>query len=320
MLEKELFKEIKKIKITESPIAIQIPEGLKQYSLKILDAFKKNKPSLFIDPCYGACDTKDLEAKYLGFKVLIHFGHYKMNSQKIKTYFIPINYKLKKEQIKYIIKNILKLNFKKINLVTTIQYIENIKEIKNKLKKQKIQIIDAKKTKRVIKHMVLGCDSTTITDTKNPIIFIGDGVFHINNIAFIYKNQQIITINPITKKIKKIEITDEFIRQRYVNIALARKAEKFAILVSTKKGQNRMGIAIKIKKFIETKNKKAYILISDYIKQEYLYGIKVDCFINTACPRITYDDYKQFKKPIISVTEIENVFDLKKELKIDQII
>lgn len=320
MIEKELFREIKKLEIKEKPIAIQIPEGLKQYTTRILDAFKENDPIIFTDPCFGACDTKDNLSKDLGFKALVHFGHYKMNSQEIKTYFVPIDYNLDKKQIKFIVDVIKDMDLKEINLVTTIQYIKNIKKIKEELKKEKIKVIKSNKTNRVLEHMVLGCDTTTINDTKKPIIFIGDGVFHINNIAFIYEGQEIIKISPLTKHVKNIKITDEFLRKRYGQIALARKAESFGILVSSKKGQNRIEVARKIKKFIEKQNKKAYILVSDFIKQDYFYGIKVDCFVNTACPRIAYDDFKLFNKPVISVTEIENVFNLNKEIKIDQII
>jgi len=320
MIKEQLLKEIRKLNIKEKPIAIQIPEGLKQYSVDILNNFKKNNPILFVDPCYGACDTKDKDAKNLGCKLLVHFGHYPMNSQVIKTKFIPISYKLNKTQINYIVKEIKKLNLNKINLVTTIQYLSNIEEIKTLLKKEKIEVIDSKKTKRVNKHMVLGCDASTITNKKNAIVFIGDGVFHANNLAFIYNKQKIYTINPISKHTQEINISDKFIKKRYAAVAIASKAKSFGILVSTKQGQQRLKMAKDIKKRLEKNNKKVYILVSDYIKQEYLEGVKVDCYINTACPRITYDDGTiAFKKPVLSVTEVDLILDLNKDIKIDEI-
>jgi len=320
MIKEQLIKEIKKIKINEKPIAIQIPEGLKQYAEIILDHFNKNEPIMFTDPCYGACDTKDRAAKELGCKLLIHFGHYKMNAQIIKTIYVPITYKLSKQEINYIIKEIEKRNYKKINIITTIQYIENLDEIKKILKTKKIKVLDAKETRRVKKHMVLGCDASTLVDKENPIFFIGDGVFHANNLGFINDNQKVIVISPISRYVKEIEISDKFIRRRYVAIALARKSKKFGILVSSKPGQNRISFARLIKKKLEENNKKAYILISDYIKQENLEGIKVDCYINTACPRLVYDDDTiAFKKPVLSVTEVDLIFDKDKELRVDQI-
>jgi 2-(3-amino-3-carboxypropyl)histidine synthase len=323
ILKKRLVEEINKIKKKinkdEKPITIQIPEGLKQYSLLILDLFKEYDPYLFVDPCYGACDTKDYESKILDSKLLIHFGHYKMYSTKIKTYFIPIDYILDKKDIDFIVENILKLNLKKINLVTTIQYLSNIENIKNKLSKKGVVVNKCKQTNRIKEHMLLGCDSSTITNKKDPTIFIGDGLFHVNNVAFKQKNK-VFAISPLNKTIKEIKINSKFLKQRYALISKAKDAKKIGILVSSKKGQNRINIANQIKRKIEEKlNKKAYIFVSDYINPEYLLGIKVDAFINTACPRITYDDFLLFKKPVLSVSEVDLLIDINKDLKIDNI-
>ena len=320
MIKEQLVKEIKKLKIIEKPIGIQIPEGLKQYSEIILDLFKENEPILFVDPCYGACDSKDKAAKDLGCKLLIHFGHYKMYTQVIKTIYVPISYTLNKDELDFIVFEIKKLKLNKINLVTTIQYIENVKKIKELLLKENINIIDSKESLRVRKHMVLGCDTSTIINKTEPIIFIGDGTFHANNLGFINDGQDVIVISPISKYVKKIEISDKFLRKRYAAIGICKHANKFGILVSTKQGQIRLTIARAIKNKLEEHGKRAYILVSDYIKQEYLEGIKVDCYVNTACPRLVYDDGTiAFKKPVISVTEVDLLFDEEKKLKVDQI-
>ena len=320
MIKEQLIKEIKKLKIIEKPIGIQIPEGLKQYSEIILELFKENEPILFVDPCYGACDSKDKVAKDLGCKLLVHFGHYKMNIPVIETIYIPISYELSKTELDFIVSEIKKLKLNKINLVTTIQYLENIKKIIELLLKENIIVVESKESLRVKKHMILGCDASTIINQTEPIIFIGDGVFHANNLGFINNGQDVIVISPISKSVQKIEITDTFLRKRYAAIGICKHANKFGILVSTKQGQIRLAIARNIKKKLEENGKKAYILVSDYVKQEYLEGIKVDCYVNTACPRLVYDDGTiAFKKPVISVTEVDLLFDEDKELKVDQI-
>jgi len=319
MIKDILNKELKKIKVKDKRIGIQIPEGLKQYSKEILDYFKENNPILFVDPCYGACDTKDEDAKKLGITLLIHFGHEGMGKQVVRTIYVPLKYEVKNSGVKYIVQEIKRLNFKKINLVTTTQYLNMIPIIKKELRKEKIIVNKTRETKRVKEHMVLGCDASTIIDKKSPIIFIGDGAFHVNNLAFIYSNQRIFSISPIVKEIKEIRINDEFTRKRYAMIGIARTKTRFGILVSTKNGQKRLELAIKIKKYIEENKKDAYILVSDYIKEEYLVGIDIECYINTACPRITYDDSFSFRKPIISASEALALFEKEEKIKIDQI-
>jgi len=61
MYKDRIIKEIKEIKelkekldvSKDSPLAIQLPEGLKQYSTEILDNFKEFKPILFVDPTFS---------------------------------------------------------------------------------------------------------------------------------------------------------------------------------------------------------------------------------------------------------------------------
>jgi len=324
MYKDRIIKEIKELKerldvSKDSPLAIQLPEGLKQYSTEILDNFKEFKPILFVDPTFGACDLRDKEAKLFGCKSLVHFGHTGMGKQKINTYFIPISYLFSDIEIDYIISEIKKLNSNKINLVTTINFIENIPKIKNILKKSNIEVLESRETSHIKPHMLLGCDSSAIVNSENTIVYIGDGVFHPNNLGFVFSKIDIHIINPITKESKILEINDRFTRQRYGLIAKAREASVFGILVSSKQGQFRLRLAYNIKERLEALGKKAYIFASDYVKEEYVLGMKIDCYVNTGCPRITYDDFSSFKKPIITAQEVSLLENINNELKIDQI-
>lgn len=325
-LKETMIVEINKLKKElgekDKPLAIQIPEGLKQFSVFILEELKDFSPALFVDPCFGACDLKAIEAKALGYKTLLHFGHKELpglSKTKIKTIYVPLDYQLEKEQIDFIVSELKKLGLKKINIVTTAQYLSCIPLIKEELKENAIEVIDSKKTKRLQEHQILGCDCSNITDLLSPVVFIGDGYFHINNISYMHRKQEVYLINPLNKTMEKKIYDELFLRQRYAAIARARECKSFGILVSTKIGQNRLKLAKKIKEKLEGIGKTAYILISDYVNENYLLGVDVECYVNTACPRIVYDDFKNYKKPILSATEIEQVINLKKEIKIDQI-
>lgn len=323
-LKEIIIREIRKIK-TEivSPLAIQIPEGLKQFSTLILEELKDYSPALFVDPCYGACDIKFKEAKELGYKTLIHFGHRQLPGLKttraLKIIYVPLDFEYSKEQIDFIVSEIKKQELKKISLVTTVQYLSNIPLIKEKLKKENIDVLESKKTKRLQEHQILGCDCSNLCDFVNPIVFVGDGRFHINNVSYNHRKQDVYLINPLIGQSEKIIYDELFLRQRYAAIARALECRSFGILVSSKPGQNRLKLAKKIKAQLEKQGKIANTLVSDYISENYLLGIDVDCYVNTACPRIAYDDFNSFKKPILSATEIEQIFNIKKEIKIDQI-
>ncbi len=94
-----------------------------------------------------------------------------------------------------------------------------------------------------------------------------------------------------------------FLRRRYAAIAKAKDAQKFGIIVSSKIGQKRWSLAKNLKKTIEKEGKRAYLIMTDNVVPEnFYYG--VDAYVNTACPRLTYDDYSRFKKVVLSPIEL----------------
>ena len=71
-----IVQEVKKSKA--KTVGLQFPEGLKQHATGIAAHIEKNTGAtivIFTDPTYGACDTKDGQAKKLGVDLLVHFGH-----------------------------------------------------------------------------------------------------------------------------------------------------------------------------------------------------------------------------------------------------
>lgn len=59
-------------------VGLQFPDGLKKYSVDIAKEIEKKTGAtviIFADPCYGACDTRELEADKLGIDLMIQFGH-----------------------------------------------------------------------------------------------------------------------------------------------------------------------------------------------------------------------------------------------------
>ncbi|MBN2518182.1 MAG: diphthamide synthesis protein [Candidatus Altiarchaeota archaeon] len=68
--------EIRKTKAKS--VGLQFPEGLKTKALDVAREIERRcsvTTFIFADPCYGACDTKEPEAKRLGIDLIIHFGH-----------------------------------------------------------------------------------------------------------------------------------------------------------------------------------------------------------------------------------------------------
>ena len=115
------------------------------------------------------------------------------------------------------------------------------------------------------------------------------------------------------KEVKEIgQEKDLFLRKRIAMIEKAKQAKSIAIWVCTKKGQQRMKLAMQLKKKFETKGKKAYIFTSNLLIPDYIAGINVEAIVSTACPRIAFDDSSLFRQPIINPAEASVVLGEKK--------
>ena len=74
-----IVKEIKKRKAAR--IGLQFPEGLKVHAVEVASRIEKGSGAqtvIFVDPVYGACDTKERDARLLGLDMVVHFGHTKL--------------------------------------------------------------------------------------------------------------------------------------------------------------------------------------------------------------------------------------------------
>jgi len=75
----ELEKVLAEVKKADAKVVgLQFPEGLKEYAVEVAEEVEKVPGAtavVFTDPVYGACDTKDSDARLLGVDILLHFGH-----------------------------------------------------------------------------------------------------------------------------------------------------------------------------------------------------------------------------------------------------
>ena len=310
----ELFQEIKKIG-TVKTVVLQIPEGLKQQTTEIAEAFQKEglESITVMDPCYGACDLADDKAKLFGADLLVHFGHAKMLFSGQKVIYWPIEYEITREMLDNFQK---KMNaflskkensgIKKIGIYATIQFSNTLKLVQTELHKIGVEgIIGMGDLKD---GQVLGCDVSAKKELEDKVdlnIYFGDGLFHALAIAFASKKPTYL-FDPFTFELKGLEKEKElFLRQRSALIARAMDAKTFGIIVCSKKGQFRKASALKLKKLIESKGKKATLLLMDYVRPDYLIGVQADAFVNTACSRIATDDWKSYPKPMLTPIEVE---------------
>jgi len=322
MLDIDLKEAVREIKERDAKtVVLQIPEGLKQHITAIVGELSKTGVEIFVsmDPCYGACDLALDKMKALNADLLVHLGHAPIHRPKNVVH-IPIYDKVNEETYKKFLKEIKKeltrQKFKTIGLCTHSQFLYLLDRLKKDIEEMGFKVLIGDGSRRIAeKGQVLGCNYTVVSSIEHSIdavLYYGEGYFHPIGIVFTVKKPVLFADTSRQQIVDLSKERDRYQRKRFAAIAGAKEAERFGILISTKTGQRYKIVAEHCKNVIEQNGKKAFFFVMDLVREDYMAGVDVDCFVNTACTRIVGDDAEHWKKPIINPLELEIVFGNKK--------
>ncbi|MCL5106449.1 MAG: diphthamide biosynthesis enzyme Dph2, partial [Candidatus Marsarchaeota archaeon] len=240
-------------------ILLQFPEGLKQHALEHAKSLEAQGYEVIVScsPTYGACDIAIEEARVAGADKIIHFGHAEF-APKVQKLDYPVEY------VEYNIKaglsvlesslSLLK-EFKTIALVTTVQHLQQMPEIREFYEKKGKEVVVGKPN-AFAKYdgQILGCDAGSATSVENSadcILYFGGGLFHPIG-ALMETKKPFIIADPFSNKAEDISSMREAYRKKSRGkILSAIEAKAFGIIVSTKNGQMRMQAATAIESAIK---------------------------------------------------------------------
>jgi 2-(3-amino-3-carboxypropyl)histidine synthase len=227
----------------------------------------------------------------------------------MKTFFIEARHKGKIE----LPDGLVKILPAKVALFTTVQFLDSIEAVKKSLEAAGKKVLLMKPEHAKYPGQLLGCSIKKFDETKDgkldAFLYIGDGEFHPK--ALMLKNDKPVFIyNPFSKKHRVLEEKDkdtEALKKKMMGALTKFIASKeIGVLISTKPGQNRMTEAYALEK--KYPDKKFYFLAFDTIDFSELENFPfIECFVNTACPRIAYDDSEKIKKPILNIDDLEEI-------------
>jgi 2-(3-amino-3-carboxypropyl)histidine synthase len=289
-------------------VLLQVPEGLKTSVQALLDFLGKNDVDvlLSVDPCFGACDLRSREAEELGCDLIVHIGHSDFGV-KSRVPVIYEHYEMPMKALHILGAHEDKLKgFKRIGVVTTIQFVHELDDAKYFLEKNGFEPVIGKSS-HGIPGQILGCDHTaalSIEDQVDCFLYIGSGSFHPLGLQektgkpVMFIDVEKGNITSFLRERERLEI------MRGMRIQKARDLQNFGIIVSTKPGQMKVGKAEAIKEKLKFIGKNVYILVADQITPEKLMGLKIDVLVNTACPRIR-EDASLFRKVVLNPEDVD---------------
>ncbi|MAG45236.1 MAG: diphthamide biosynthesis enzyme Dph2 [Nanoarchaeota archaeon] len=307
--EERIIEEIKERKAKR--ILLQLPEGVKKEGLRLSKLIEsKTNSKLFISggSCWGGCDLAVEEAKKINVDLLVHFGHAPFVNVKFPVLYIEM--KAKVDLIPVLKKEIKKIEADKLALVGSVQYREQLGDVKGFLEDEgKKIIIPNKKGFSAFDGHVIGCEFSGLVKIGHKIegcLVLGNK-FHALGAALTLVDIPVYLFDEHTNKIELMDKEkDKILKQRAISLDRVRRITKIGILVDMKPGQYNLERAEGLKKNLEKIGKKVVIIIVKEFNPDTLMNFyDVKGFIDTACPRIAIDDYGRYDKPMINMREAQ---------------
>ena len=296
-------------------IGIQIPDGLKYRCEKIAEFFESRGYEVVISgsACYGACDV-DLDL-LRDVDVLLHLAHtpiFDIDRVLYVPYYIDYDLEVFED---------IDIEEKRIALIASAQYAWKLPQVKEVLERRGYEVELKTGSKRVkMPGQVLGCNYTVLRNSKaEAVLFVGDGLFHPVGTK-IYTKKKVYRFCPLDGEFEEVERdVEDFLRKRYVSISKAIEAERGAIIVSSKIGQKRLGLALKLKVLAKERGRNVEVIYLDDVTPQRLENFLYGYYVNTACPRISYDDVELYSVPILTPQEFEILLGVRKDYEVDEL-
>jgi len=195
---------------------------------------------------------------------------------------------------------------KHIGLFTTVQHVHKIDGLKNLLEESGKKVYLLKGTHSKHQGQAQGCDLFTLKPSKDieAFLYIGTGEFHPKELLMLQK-KPVYIYNPESKRFYQLDRKEIEQIERRKKGALLKflSSTKIGVLITTKPGQQNFAAALKLKE--KYPDKEFFLLIADTLDFASLENFPfIECYVNSACPRIGYDEHENIGKPVVNISDI----------------
>lgn len=196
----------------------------------------------------------------------------------------------------------------RIALVSTIQHLDAIEQVRQRLKELGKKVLDLKGSHSTRKNQVLGCTTFQKEQLRSidAILYFGTGEFHPKALAL--RTGKVIHIyNPLAKSYRLVDDKEVESLRKKEKAALTTflSATRIGILFTTKPGQSQMQFSLDSVEGLKQRypDKEFYCFLDDTFSQNQLENFPfIECFVNTACPNIPFDE--GFPRPVLNIGQL----------------
>jgi 2-(3-amino-3-carboxypropyl)histidine synthase len=305
---KEVLAEVRRLKAKR--VLLQFPEGIKQEASDVVKKLEKHVECVVSgETCWGGCDIDINEAKAVKADLIVHFGHAPFIKYPFPIFYVHVEDD--KSLVPLAKKVIKQVDGKRVALLSSIQHIHKLGEVKKFFEKEGLSVtIPGKKGYSALAGHVVGCEYgglKVIRDKIDSVVVIGNQ-FHGLGAALAVVDKQVLLMDTYNNAVRSMgEEKKRFMQQRAASIARVKDAKKIGVIVGLKKGQQ-FGAASIVKKNLEKVGKQVIVITMREMTPDKLFNFyDVEAFVELACPRIATDDYGKYKKPMITFREAQVV-------------
>lgn len=209
-----------------------------------------------------------------------------------------------------------KQHIKTVALYASVQFVHLLEKVKQQLDEAGIPWLTSKARRTHVEGQLLGCDNDeeALNLPKDELqkidafLYIGDGRFHPLALVFAQKELQekkpIICNDPMSKMMRLVSQKDVALIMKKYKSSLMKflNARNVGVLVTIKPGQQQFRPALALEK--KYPDKKFYYFIDNVISFDQLENFPfIETWVNTACPRIGWDDQEKFLKGVINIRD-----------------
>lgn len=299
-------------------ILIEAPIGLKDAVFQLYKELKNNyKIVISGDYVWGFCDTDVNSLK--DYDIIIHLAHEVAGPSLInilRSLDVEVEHH---DEIK-----LCKIRDGKYIMYVPVYY-EIINEVLNRcferlkdfLRMEDVELITyslpfKKYAEEFCKFFKIECTRTSILGCflgfKLPrkLLVISSGYFHALTPKLVDPEVKVYVLDIFRLRIENVDqVFRKYLALKIDMFFKACKAKTFAVLLCTKIGQKRLDLVDYVVKKLSILEREAYIVQVSNIHPDFVNNLPVDAIVNTACPRIGFDDLDRFTKPVINAYECE---------------
>ena len=219
---------------------------------------------------------------------------------------------LAKETLAYLKKK----KYKTVALYASVQFVNNLDKVREQLRQNEIGVITSLADRTPVKGQLLGCDSyhNSLNMSRGEVkasdcyLYVGDGKFHPLALVYAQKDlhemKEIVCNDPLAKKMSLMGVEDikRILLKYRASLMKFLTAKNIGVIITIKPGQEQFRSSLVLEK--RYANKKFYYFVDNVVSYDQLENFNfIDVWVNTACPRVGFDDQEKFAKGVINLND-----------------